>query len=78
MNCNMLKLNDDKTEFIVFKSNRNGNTFAEQSVQISGTMVGIRSKIKNLDQTSIQAHVNTSGSTRGGHGGRAPPPEIFM
>ena len=61
---NMLKLNDDKTEFIVFKSKHNVNTFAEQNVQVGGTRVGISSKIKNLgvtfDQTlSMQAHVNT-------------------
>ena len=57
-------LNDDKTEFIVFKSKHNVNTFAEQNVQVGGTKVGISSKIKNLwvtfDQTlSMQAHVNT-------------------
>ena len=28
MKCNMLKLNDYKTEFIVFKSKHNANTFA--------------------------------------------------
>ena len=64
MSHNMLKLNDDKTEFIVFKSKHNVNTFAEQNVQVGGTRVGISSKIKNLgvtfDQTlSMQAHVNT-------------------
>ena len=30
----MFKLNDDKTEFIVFKSKRNVNTFTEQNVQV--------------------------------------------
>ena len=46
MSHNMLKLNDDKTEFIVFKSKHNVNTFAEQNVQVGGTRVGISSKIK--------------------------------
>ena len=64
MNRNILKLNDDKTKLIVFKSKRNVNTFAEQNMQVGGTVVGISSKIKNLgvifDQTlSMQAHVNT-------------------
>ena len=64
MNRNMLKLNDDKTEFIVFKSKRNVNTFAEENVQAGSTIVGITSKIKNLgvifDLTlSMQTHVNT-------------------
>ena len=40
----MLKLNDDKTEFIVFKSKRNVNTFPEHNVQVGGTMVEISSK----------------------------------
>ena len=31
MKCNMLKLNDDKTEFIVFKSKHNANAFAASS-----------------------------------------------
>ena len=44
----MLKLNDAKTEFIVFKSRSNVNTFAEQYVQVGGTMVEFSSKIKNL------------------------------
>ena len=61
MNHIMLKLNDDKTELIVFKSKQNINTFAEQNVQVSGTKVGISSKIKNLGVTfdqmlSMQAH----------------------
>ena len=35
----MLKLNDDKTEFILFKSKNNVNTFGEQNIQVSGTEV---------------------------------------
>ena len=48
MNRNMLKLNVDKPEFIVFKSKRNVNTFAEQNVQVGGTMVAISSKKRIL------------------------------
>ena len=44
MNRNML--NDDKTEFIVFKSKL--NTFAEQNVQVGCTQIRISSKINNL------------------------------
>ena len=46
MNRNML--NDDKTEFIVFKSKLNVNTFAEQNVQVGCTQIRISSKINNL------------------------------
>ena len=44
----MLRLNDDKTEFIVFKSKHNANTFTEKSVQIGGTEVDISSKVRIL------------------------------
>ena len=44
MDRNMLKLNDDKTELIVFKSNV--NTFVEQNVQVNGREVGIISKVR--------------------------------
>ena len=46
MNHNMLKLNDDKTQFIVFKSQHNVNMFGEHNVQVGGTKVMIRSEIK--------------------------------
>ena len=39
MNRNMLKLNDDKREFIVLKSKHTVNTFAEQNVQGGGTKI---------------------------------------
>ena len=60
----MFKLNDDKTGFIVFKSQHNVNTFVEQNVQVGGTKVGIILKIKYLGVTfdqmlSMQARVNT-------------------
>ena len=44
----MLKLNDNKTEFIVFKSKHNAKTFVEQSVQFGGTEVDISLKVRNL------------------------------
>ena len=36
-NVIMLKLNDDKTEFNVFKSKHSTQTFVEQGVQFDGT-----------------------------------------
>ena len=41
MQCNMLKLNDDKTEFIVFKFKSNTSLFAGVSVQVGNTSVGV-------------------------------------
>ena len=68
MNHIIFKLNDDKTEFTVFKSKYNINTFVEQNVQVGGTKVEISSKIKNLgvtfDQTlSMQTRVSTMPKT---------------
>ena len=62
MERNMLKLNDNKTEFIVFKPNR--SVVAGESIHISCTAVKISSEVKNLgvipDQSlSVQSHVNT-------------------
>ena len=64
MERNMLKLNDDKAEFIVFKSKRNLKTFAGESIQVSCTAVKINPKVKIMgvifDQSlSMQSHVNT-------------------
>lgn len=63
MERNMLKLNDDKTEFIVFKSKHNTSSFAEANFQVGGAAVEVSSRIRNLgvtlDQTlSMQTHVN--------------------
>ena len=67
MKSNMLKLNDDndKTQFIVFKSNRNMKMFAGESIQVGYTAVEeISSKVKKFgvifDQSlSMQTHTNT-------------------
>ena len=44
----MLKLIDDKTETIVFKSSRNVKTIAGENIQIGYTAVEITSKVKDL------------------------------
>ena len=44
MECNMLKLNNDKIEFIVFKSSRNVDMFTGESIQVGSTAM----RIKNL------------------------------
>ena len=54
MKCNMLKLSDNKTEFFVFKSKRNANTFAEHSVQVGGTEVDISLKVRNIGVASFR------------------------
>ena len=59
----MLKLNDDKTEFVVFKSKQNTSSFARSNVQVGGTAVEVSSKITHLVLTfnqslSMQTHVN--------------------
>ena len=43
----MLKLNDDKTEFIVFISKHNVKTFVEQSIKVGSTEVDISLKVSN-------------------------------
>ena len=54
------KLNDNKTEFIVFKSKHNANTFAERNIHVGGTKVWIKNLGVAFDQIlSMQAHVNT-------------------
>ena len=44
MERNMLKLNGDKTELIVFKSKRNLKTFAGESIQVGCIAVEISPK----------------------------------
>ena len=58
----MLKLNDDKTEFVVFKSKQN-SMFARSNVQVGGTAVEVSPKITHLVLTfnqslSMQTHVD--------------------
>ena len=63
----MLKLNDDKTECIVFKSKHNVNTFTERSSWLykGGDQVpGNKEIFVTFDHTlSMQAHVNTIAKT---------------
>ena len=58
MERNILKLNDDKTEFIVFKSNRNVELFTRESIQVGCiTAVEISLKILELYLTSPYCNV---------------------
>ena len=45
MDRNMPKLDDDKTEFILFKFNRNVETFAGERIQVCCTAVEISPKV---------------------------------
>ena len=61
--CNMLKLNDYKAVFIVFKSRQDTNSFTGVNVQVGGILVELGSKVRNFgvifNQTlSVQNHVN--------------------
>ena len=47
----MLKLNDDKTEFIGFKSKHNTNSLAGANVQVGGIAVDVSSKIRKVGVT---------------------------
>ena len=53
MKRNMLKLNDNKTEFTVFKSKSNVETFAEECIQVGCTALEITPKVKYLYLTSL-------------------------
>ena len=48
MNQNMLKLNDDKTELIVFKSKYKHDIYNDLSITISDTVVDYSSQVENL------------------------------
>ena len=48
MNQNMLKLNDDKTEFIVFTSKSKQDLYNDLSIMIGDTVVGCSSQVKDL------------------------------
>ena len=50
----MLKLNDDKTEFIMFKPKRNVKAFVEKSIHVGCTAVEISSKFKNIEVIIIR------------------------
>ena len=65
---NMLKLNDDKTELIVFASHYNQHAYSDVSMMIGNTTVVCEPQVKNLgvifDQVmSMRQHVNYTSRT---------------
>ena len=68
MRHNMLKLNDDKTELIVFASRYNQHLYIDASMMIGNTTVVCEPQVKNLgvifDQVmSMRQHVNYTSRT---------------
>ena len=68
MRHNMLKLNDDKTELIVFASRYNQHLYGDASMMIGNTTVVCEPQVKNLgvifDQVmSMRQHVNYTSRT---------------
>ena len=68
MRHNMLKLNDDKTELIVFASRYNQHFYSDASMMIGNTTVVCEPQVKNLgvifDQVmSMRQHVNYTSRT---------------
>ena len=68
MRRNMLKLNDDKTELIVFASRYNHHLHSDDSMKIGNTAVVCEPQVKNLgvifDQVmSMRQHVNYTSRT---------------
>ena len=68
MRHNMLKLNDDKTELIVFASRYNQHLYSDASIMIGNTTVVCEPQVKNLgvifDQVmSMRQHVNYTSRT---------------
>ena len=68
MRHNMLKLNDDKTEFIVFALRYNQHLYSDVSMMIGNTTVVCEPQVKNLgvifDQVmSMRQHVNYTSRT---------------
>ena len=53
MNQNMLRLNDDKTELIVFTSNYKQDLYNDLSVMIGDTVVDCSSQVKDLWGSSL-------------------------
>ena len=56
MNHNMLKLNDDKTELIVFTSKYKQDVYNDLSITIGGTVVDCSSQIRNLGSSLIACY----------------------
>ena len=68
MNQNMLKLNDDKTELIVFTSKYQQDLYNELSITIGGTVVDCSSQVRDLgvmfDRVlSLRQHVSYTSQT---------------
>ena len=68
MRHNMLKLNDDKTELIVFASRYNQHLYSDASMMIGNTTIVYEPQVKNLgvifDQVmSMRQHVNYTSRT---------------
>ena len=68
MNHNMLKLNDDKTELIVFTSKYKQELCNDLSITIGGTMVDCSSQVKDLGVIfyrvlSLRQHVSYASKT---------------
>ena len=68
MNQNMLKLNDDKTELIVFTSTYKQDLYNDLSITIGGTVVDYSSQVRDLgvifDRVlSLRQHVSYTSKT---------------
>ena len=68
MNQNMLNLNDDKTELIVFTSKYKQDLYNDLSITISGTVVDCSSQVKDIrvifDRVlSLRQHVSYTSKT---------------
>ena len=60
MNQNMLKLNDDKTELIVFTSRYKQDLYNDLSITIGDTVVDCSSQIKDLEVIFDRVFIATS------------------
>ena len=70
MNKNKLKLNDDKTELIVFTSKYKQDLYNDLSITIGDTVVGCSSQVKDLGWgvifnrvLSLRQHVSYTSKT---------------
>ena len=63
MNQNMLKLNDDKTELIVFTSNYKQDLYNDVSITIGGTVLDCSSQVIFDRVLSLRQHVSYTSKT---------------
>ena len=56
MNQNMLKLNDDRTELIVFTSKYKQDLYNDLSITIGGTVVDCSSQVRDLGSNLIECY----------------------